>query len=92
MQDERGEPLEYRLEVGAFDQWNVGGGPQPLDDAMDDRGEQRLLVREAVIERALGHAQVLRHGIDAGGTEAVGEKHLCRRVQDQLAQLLGRCA
>ncbi len=92
MQDECGEPLENRLEVGAFDQRNVRGGTQPLDDAMDDRGEQRLLVGEAVIERALGHAQVLRHGIDAGGTEAVREKHLCRRVQDQFAQFLGRFA
>src|SRR5438067_7901607 len=59
---------------------------------MNDGGEQRRLVRETVIERALGDADALRHGFDAGGAKAVGKKQLRRRVEDQLPKLLGRFA
>ena len=59
---------------------------------MNDRRKQRLLVREAVMRTCAGHAQLLRHGLDAGGTEADERETSRRRVQDQLAQLLGRGA
>ena len=61
-----------------------------IEKPLRGANSQSSLTQFLAMERQ--HAQVLRHGIDAGGTEAVGEKHLRRRIQDQFAQLLGRCA
>jgi protein-L-isoaspartate(D-aspartate) O-methyltransferase len=44
----------------------IGLRPQPLDDdAVHDGAEQRRLVREAMIEGALGNSCALRHRLDA---------------------------
>ena len=89
VQDERGEMFQYGPEVRSLDQRDIPGGPQALDDAMDDRSKQCFLIREAMIEGALRDTDALRHGFDGRGTKAVGKEQFRRSVENQIPKLLG---
>ena len=90
--------LEQRKErVERLQGRDVGGGGDPAhllqhgrDGVAHQRLEQRLLVAEVEIERALGDARALRHVVEPGRLEAVRGEHRQRRGQDRLAPRLGR--
>ena len=52
---------------------------------LDDFGEQRVLIREVVVDKALANTRFGGDVADAGRAEAVGGKHLSSRGQDGLA-------
>ena len=67
--------------------------PSVLDDgrdgAADQRLEQRFLVLEVEVERALGDAGAGRHVVEPGRLEAVLGEHARRRLEDRLAARIG---
>jgi hypothetical protein len=86
---DKGQALEDVLEGPAREELGVVLRPQALDEAAHHGTEELGLVLEAVIESALGDARALGHGLDAGGTVALGEQEGRGDVQDFVPDLLG---
>jgi hypothetical protein len=57
-----------------------------LHDPVHDGAEQRRLVGEAVIERALGNSGALRDCLDAGGAVAFGEEQISCSIEDAISE------
>ncbi len=69
----------------AFEQRDIGGWTQAFDDAMDDGGEKRRLIGEAMVERALGNSGASRDCFDARGAVAVRQEQMRGSVENPFA-------
>src|ERR1035438_4565825 len=91
-QDQSGKAPQDLLQRRALKEGHLGRRTKMLDDSMDDRGEQRRLVIEAVIERALRDASARGYRFDGCRSVALCEKQIGRDFQDSIAQLQGGSA
>ena len=80
-------PIENPAHVATFDRGQASGRTQALDDAMDRGAEERRLVREAMIERALGDLRADGNRSDACRAIAMGQKLIGGDVEDALPEL-----
>lgn len=86
-QNEACQPPQDLLEVAAVDEGDVGGWAHAIDDAMNNRSEERRLVVEAMVERSLGYSRPPRNRLDAGGAVSQCQNQMGRRVENPLADL-----
>ena len=70
-----------------MDEGDVGGWAHAIDDAMNNRSEERRLVVEAMVERSLGYSRPPRNRLDAGGAVSQCQNQMGRRVENPLADL-----
>lgn len=84
MEDESCQPPQDLMQV-AFEQEDIGGWTQAFDDAMDDGDEKRILIGEAMVERALGNSGASRDRFDARGAVAVRQEQMRGSVENPLA-------
>ncbi|MEO8565373.1 MAG: hypothetical protein ABI541_03240 [Betaproteobacteria bacterium] len=69
----------------AFEQRNIGGRTQAFDDAMDDGDEERRLIGETMVERALRNSGASRDRFDTRGAVAVRQEQMRGSVENPLA-------